>query len=94
MRPIVSFIDSHSYFIAEYISETIKPIANVAPQGPASTVQLFQDLNNLMNPEDLFMVSIDVKNMFMSITQELAEVCASETTSGNNEHWTENLKFM
>ena len=42
IRPINSLINSPSYFIATYVSETLKPTANVAPQRLANTEQLVQ----------------------------------------------------
>ena len=68
IRHVVSFFYCPTHSIAKKNSETLKPLDNIAPQRLAGSEQIIQDLNNLIIPTKISMVSFDVKNLFMSLS--------------------------
>ena len=72
IRSIVSFIDTPTYYVAQHLSNLLKPISDSAPQKLKNSTDLIQELSNYVIPQNYSMVSFDVKSLFTSIPQDLA----------------------
>ena len=72
IRPIVSFIDTPSYRLSQFISKLLMPTADRAPQKLKNSTNLIKSLKDLTIPVDYSLVSFDVKSLFTSIPLDLA----------------------
>jgi len=84
IRPIVSFIDGPTYHLSKFLSKTLTQITNSAPQKLRNTTDFLQELRDMTVPQNYLLVSFDVKNQYLSIPQELAELSLRETLTDRN----------
>jgi hypothetical protein len=71
----VSFINSPSYGIAQYLSKVLMPATNKSVHKLKNTMDDKAKLEGAVIPSTHTMVSFDVKALFTSIPQDLAKHC-------------------
>ena len=76
IRPIVSFIGSPSYNIAQFLSKLLTPSTNSSPHKLKNSHDAKDKLKNFVIPADFQLLSFDVKSLITSITQHFAIKCA------------------
>lgn len=72
IRPIVSFIDSPTYFLAKYLSKLLMPSTDKATQKLKNSYQLREELDAFKIPDNHLLISYDVKSLFTSIPLSFA----------------------
>ena len=77
IRPIVSFVNSPSYNLAQHLSKVLTPITNLADQKLKNTYEAKEKLSNHSIPDYYELVSFDVQKLFTSIPHDLALNCLS-----------------
>ena len=77
IRPIVSFVNSPSYNLAQHLSKVLTPITNLADQKLKNTYEAKEKFSNHSIPDNYALVSFDVQKLFTSIPHDLALNCLS-----------------
>jgi hypothetical protein len=72
IRPIVSFIDSPTYKLAQHLSRILTPISDMGATKLKNTMDAKITLQEQIIPHDYSLVSLDVKSLFTCIPQDFA----------------------
>ena len=83
LRPIVSFVDSPSYKIAQYLSRLLMPATNKSVHKLNSTNDAKEKLKRIIVPDNHILVSFDVKALFTSLPQPLIIDCVTSFLDNN-----------
>ena len=84
IRPIVSFCDSPTYKLAQFLTKLLNPITNLGEVKLNNTKAAKSFLESVIIPEDFTLVSFDVKSLFTCIPQDYAlQACEAAVTSYN-----------
>ena len=75
IRPIVSFIGSPSYYIAQFLSKLLTPFVKKSPHRLKNSYETKEKLKNIIVPDNHLLVSFDVKALFTSIPLDFAKEC-------------------
>ena len=85
IRPIVSFISSPSYNLAQFISKLLTPSTNKSPHKLKNSFDAKSKLKNVIIPNSYKLISFDVKSLFTCIPQNFALECVKEFLNFNND---------
>lgn len=66
-RPIISDCDSETYYTAEYIDKFLTPLSTKHPSYVRDTYHFIELINNLKIPQNSFMFTIDIDNLYTNI---------------------------
>ena len=72
IRPIVSFLDSPTYNLAQFLSKLLMRITERSNNKLTNSFKTKEFLENQIIPEDYLLVSFDVKSLFTCIPHSLA----------------------
>ena len=84
IRPIVSFCDSPTYKLAQFLTNLLNPITDLSEMKLKNTTAAKSFLESVIIPEDFTLVSFDVKSLFTCIPQDYAlQACETAISSYN-----------
>ena len=85
IRPIVSFIDSPTYFAAQFLNKIMSPLTDESPHKLKNSTEAKDKLKDMIISESHTLVSFDVKALFTSIPQDLALKCVEKVLNNNKD---------
>ena len=84
IRPIVSFIDSPTYRLAQFLSKILIPITDLSDKKLKNSLHAKEILQDINVPQGYNLVSFDVKSLFTSIPIPFALQCVEEKLEDDN----------